>query len=59
VGRAEHFSWWMTSMMHRFDNEDPFQMRLRESELRYVVSSEAGARMLAENYVGLPFTDAH
>jgi p-hydroxybenzoate 3-monooxygenase len=59
VWRAEHFSWWMTSMMHRFDNEDPFQMRLRESELRYVVSSEAGARMLAENYVGLPFTDAH
>jgi p-hydroxybenzoate 3-monooxygenase len=57
IWRAEHFSWWMTSMLHRFENVEPFTQRLQESELRYVVSSEAGSRVLAENYVGLPFMD--
>lgn len=52
VWRAEHFSWWMTSMLHRFD-DDPFQQRLQISQLRYVCGSEAAARSLAENYVGL------
>jgi p-hydroxybenzoate 3-monooxygenase len=52
VWRAEHFSWWMTSMMHRFD-DDPFQHRLQLSQLRYVTSSRAAATTLAENYVGL------
>lgn len=49
--RVQHFSWWMTSMMHRF--EDPFQDRLGLSQLRYVCSSTAAATSLAENYVGL------
>jgi p-hydroxybenzoate 3-monooxygenase len=53
VWRAEHFSWWMTSMLHRPPDEDPFGWRLRLSQLRYVTSSEAAARSLAENYVGL------
>jgi p-hydroxybenzoate 3-monooxygenase len=53
VWRAEHFSWWMTSMLHRPPDEDPFDWRLRLSQLRYVASSEAAARSLAENYVGL------
>jgi p-hydroxybenzoate 3-monooxygenase len=53
VWRAEHFSWWMTSMLHRPPDEDPFDWRLRLSQLRYVTSSEAAARSLAENYVGL------
>ena len=53
VWRAEHFSWWMTSMLHRRPDEDPFGWRLRLSQLRYVTSSEAAARSLAENYVGL------
>jgi p-hydroxybenzoate 3-monooxygenase len=53
VWRAEHFSWWMTSMLHRPPGEDPFDWRLRLSQLRYVASSEAAARSLAENYVGL------
>jgi p-hydroxybenzoate 3-monooxygenase len=57
IWRAEHFSYWMTSMLHRFENVDPFTTRLQESELRYVVSSEEGSRVLAENYVGLPFVD--
>jgi p-hydroxybenzoate 3-monooxygenase len=47
----------MTSMLHRFENVEPFTQRLQESELRYVVSSESGSRVLAENYVGLPFVD--
>jgi p-hydroxybenzoate 3-monooxygenase len=54
VWRAEHFSWWMTSMLHRFDDDDDgFQQRLQISQLRYVCSSRAAATSLAENYVGL------
>jgi p-hydroxybenzoate 3-monooxygenase len=52
VWRAEHFSWWMTSMLHRFHDDTPFQHRLQLAELDYVVSSKAKALTLAENYVG-------
>ena len=52
VWRAEHFSWWMTSMLHLVSN-DPFDLKLQLSQLAYVTSSEAAARSLAENYVGL------
>jgi p-hydroxybenzoate 3-monooxygenase len=55
VWRAEHFSWWMTSMLHRFP-DDPFQQRLQRSQLEYVVSSRVAAASLAENYVGLPLS---
>jgi p-hydroxybenzoate 3-monooxygenase len=55
VWRAEHFSWWMTSMLHRFP-EDPFQEKLQRSQLDYVVSSRVAAASLAENYVGLPLS---
>jgi p-hydroxybenzoate 3-monooxygenase len=55
VWRAEHFSWWMTSMLHHFHDESPFHHRLQLSQLRYVTGSRAAATMLAENYVGLPF----
>jgi p-hydroxybenzoate 3-monooxygenase len=54
VWRIQHFSWWMTSMLHRPDDPDPFSHRLQLSQLRYVVSSRAAATSLAENYVGLP-----
>ena len=54
IWRAEHFSWWMTSMLHRFPRDDEFQHRLQRSQLDYVVSSRAAATSLAENYVGLP-----
>ena len=57
VWRAEHYSWWMTSMLHRFPDNTPFVERLQRAELEYVTSSEAGGRVLAENYVGLPFSD--
>src|SRR5436305_3669281 len=53
VWRAEHFSWWMTTMLHRLEGDDPFDAKLQLSLLRYVTSSEAAARSLAENYVGL------
>ena len=54
VWRAQHFSWWMTSMLHRFPEGDSFQRRLQLAQLRYVVGSRAAATALAENYVGLP-----
>jgi p-hydroxybenzoate 3-monooxygenase len=54
VWRAEHFSNWMTSMLHHVD--DPFEQELQRSQLRYVTTSQAAARTLAENYVGLPGT---
>jgi p-hydroxybenzoate 3-monooxygenase len=53
VWRAEHFSWWMTSMLHRFADDGPFEHRLHLSQLRYVCTSTAAATSLAENYVGL------
>jgi p-hydroxybenzoate 3-monooxygenase len=53
VWRAEHFSWWMTSMLHRVEDADAFDQRLQLSQLRYVTSSRAAATSLAENYVGL------
>jgi p-hydroxybenzoate 3-monooxygenase len=52
VWRAEHFSWWMTSMLHRV-GDDPFESRLQLSQLEYVCSSRPAATSLAENYVGL------
>lgn len=55
VWRAEHFSWWMTSMLHRFPHVDPFQQRLQLSQLRYTTTSVAASTSLAENYVGLPY----
>ena len=53
VWRAEHFSWWMTTMLHRPPDENPFDWRLRLSQLRYLVRSQAAAASLAENYVGV------
>ena len=52
VWRAEHFSWWMTSMLHKV-GDDPFDEQLQLSQLRYVTTSTAAATTLAENYVGL------
>jgi p-hydroxybenzoate 3-monooxygenase len=53
VWRAEHFSWWMTSMLHRFPDENAgFEERLQRAQLDYVCRSEAAATTLAENYVG-------
>ncbi|MEU8318586.1 4-hydroxybenzoate 3-monooxygenase [Nonomuraea sp. NPDC048881] len=59
VWRAQHFSWWMTTLLHTFDEDDPYGRRLQTSYLDYVTSSEAAATTLAENYVGLPFDRPH
>jgi p-hydroxybenzoate 3-monooxygenase len=53
VWRVQHFSWWMTWMLHRFPEDDGFMRGLRRSQLDYVCSSRAAATTLAENYVGL------
>jgi p-hydroxybenzoate 3-monooxygenase len=54
VWAAEHFSWWMTAMLHRFDDADPLQQRLQRAQLQQVVRSRALQTALAERYVGLP-----
>jgi p-hydroxybenzoate 3-monooxygenase len=55
VWRAQHFSWWMTSMLHRFEDDNGFDYRRQMAELDHVISSRAAATSLAENYTGLPF----
>jgi p-hydroxybenzoate 3-monooxygenase len=54
VWKVQRFSWWMTSMLHRFEHENAFDQRRQLAELEYVVSSHAASQSLAENYVGLP-----
>jgi p-hydroxybenzoate 3-monooxygenase len=54
IWKAQRFSWWMTSMLHRFDTDNGFDQRRQLAELDYVTSSRAAAQSLAENYVGLP-----
>ena len=54
VWKAERFSWWLTSLMHRFPDTDGFAQKVQEAELDYLVGSRAASTALAENYVGLP-----
>ena len=54
VWRAQRFSWWMTSMLHKSDTGNPFDCRRQLAELEYVTSSRAAMTSLAENYVGFP-----
>lgn len=58
IWRAERFSWWLTSLMHRFPDTQGFGQKIQEAELDYLVNSEALSRSLAENYVGLPLNFA-
>jgi p-hydroxybenzoate 3-monooxygenase len=53
VWRAQHFSYWMTTMLHRFPTDDAFQRKLQLAQLRWVASSRDAAASLAENYVGI------
>ena len=55
VWKAERFSWWMTSLLHKFPDIGPFGERIQLAELDYLVGSRAASTALAENYVGLPF----
>jgi p-hydroxybenzoate 3-monooxygenase len=54
VWKVQRFSWWMTSMLHRFDQHGAFDRRVQLAELEYLAGSTAAAKALAENYVGLP-----
>ncbi|HUA76972.1 MAG TPA: FAD-dependent monooxygenase, partial [Acetobacteraceae bacterium] len=54
VWRAQHFSWWMTSLLHRFENAQEFDRRRQRAELEMLAASPAAQALLAENYVGLP-----
>ncbi|MEX6505502.1 4-hydroxybenzoate 3-monooxygenase [Jiella sp. M17.18] len=55
VWKAERFSWWFTSMIHRFEDDGSFGQRIQEAEFDFLASSTAAQTALAENYVGLPF----
>ncbi|OYW68470.1 MAG: 4-hydroxybenzoate 3-monooxygenase [Bosea sp. 12-68-7] len=55
VWKAERFSWWLTSLMHLFPEQSPFEQRMQQAELDYLVSSQHAMAALAENYVGLPY----
>jgi p-hydroxybenzoate 3-monooxygenase len=57
IWKAERFSWWMTSLLHRFPENGEFGRRMQQAELEYLVGSVAASTALAENYVGLPFGD--
>jgi p-hydroxybenzoate 3-monooxygenase len=57
VWKVQRFSWWMTSMLHRFPDDSEFDYRRQLAELDYLISSRAAMTSLAENYVGLPFDD--
>lgn len=54
VWRAERFSWWFTTLMHRFPADAEIDIKLKNAELDYLLHSDNGMRSLAENYVGLP-----
>jgi len=54
IWKAERFSWWFTTLMHRFPEDGPIVAKFQYAELDYLLNSEAGARSVAENYVGLP-----
>jgi p-hydroxybenzoate 3-monooxygenase len=57
IWKAQRFSWWMTSLLHKFGDETPFDERRQFADLDYLVASKAALISLAENYVGLPFDD--
>tara|TARA_R110000824_G_scaffold288508_5_gene476898 strand:+ start:24559 stop:25740 length:1182 start_codon:yes stop_codon:yes gene_type:complete len=56
IWKAERFSWWMTSMLHHLSDND-FEKKIQASELDYFTSTEAGLRVISENYVGLPYEE--
>lgn len=55
VWKGQRFSWWMTTLLHRFPDSSPFDRRLQDTDLAYLFASRSALASLAENYVGLPF----
>lgn len=56
IWKTEHFSWWMTTMLHKL-SENTFELGVQKSELDYFTGTETGLRVIAENYVGLPYDE--
>ena len=52
---GERFSWWMSNMLHKFEETSDFNEKMYNSEIEYYLKSDAGRRVIAEQYVGLPF----
>ena len=59
VWKAERFSWWMTTLMHKFPDQGEFGAKMQQAELDYLTSSKAAMTAMAENYVGLPYQEGH
>ena len=55
VWKAERFSWWFTSLMHRFPDQSEFDLKMQVADLEFLRGSEAAQKAMAENYVGLPY----
>lgn len=55
VWKAQRFSWWMTTLLHKFPDNSPYENKLQSTDLEYLLSSDKALGSLAENYVGLPF----
>lgn len=55
IWKAERFSWWMTMMLHRFDDSDEFDTRMQQAEFELLRDQESAQRLFAENYAGLPY----
>lgn len=55
IWKSERFSWWMTSLLHKFDEQDSFSDRMRRAEFDFLMESEDYQRALAHNYIGLPY----
>ena len=55
IWKSERFSWWMTSLLHKFDEQDSFSDRMRRAEFDFLMESEDYQRALAINYIGLPY----
>jgi len=55
IWKAQRFSWWMTTLLHKIPDNNPYDNKLQQTDLDYLFSSEAALTSLAENYVGLPF----
>ncbi len=55
IWKAERFSWWMTTLLHRFPEQTAFDLKMQRADLEFLRSSEAAQKVMAENYVGLPY----
>ncbi|WP_299402620.1 4-hydroxybenzoate 3-monooxygenase [uncultured Roseobacter sp.] len=55
VWKAERFSWWMTSLLHRFPDQTPFDLKMQQAEIEFLRSNREAQSVLAQNYVGLPY----